>query len=338
MVKKITQKSRTSSKIHSILITGGSGSIGKVLLPKLIDHYKIYALGRKVKNFPKDICLNKNFHFIECDYQNVKHISIHEKIDCVIHLGGQVAGKSISFEDYKKSNLDFTKILLEFAKLKSVKKFIFSSSVSVYGKNKKEKITEDSKLEGISDYAISKILAENILLENKKVPVTIFRIGSVYGENNKSFINKLIHLMKKRIIPFLNYGRNSKNFIYIGDLVEYFLLEIKKDRKSNIIFNIVNPEKVEYPNLIRLIQKNLSGSVYLKIPISKFLLQTVSNFNRIAFFFKLTKTKYVIDLSPLTGSQEISATKAIQEYRYSPKVQIEEGIDRLLNQNIKSSS
>jgi len=329
MLKKITQKSRISSPSRSVLITGGSGSIGRALLPKLIGNYKIYALGRRIESFSKEISGHKNFHFVSCDFLTAQSIPEIGKVDTIIHLGGMVAGKNISSDEYHQGNLHFTKLLLDFGEVKKVKKFVFASSVSVYGKQNCE-IDEESALLGVSDYARSKISAEKILLEGKKIPCTIFRIGSVYGPDNKSFVNKLISLANRRIVPFPNSGRDTKNFIYIDDLLEFILLELQKPRKINTIFNLVNPQKIIYRDLVKAIMNLCEIKFVLKIPVGPILLKIVNLFNLLLYKLNISKTKNFLDFSPLLGSQEISSRKAITEFGYHPQVIIEEGIAKIL--------
>lgn len=63
----------------TILVTGGSGSLGLVLVPELLKNYRVICIGRKISSFPDTIRFHSNFIFYEVDLEDDSDFSIREK-------------------------------------------------------------------------------------------------------------------------------------------------------------------------------------------------------------------------------------------------------------------
>ena len=143
-----------------ILVTGAAGFIGFHLIKKLTKNKKnnIYGIdsingyySKKIKNLRiKLLSKNKKFIFYKLDLQNRKKLDfIFKKYrpEAVVHLAGQ-PGVLYSFKNpksYKLNNINATKVLSDISKKYKIKKFIFGSSSSVYGDQKKFPIKEGFK-------------------------------------------------------------------------------------------------------------------------------------------------------------------------------------------------
>ncbi|MBL0262392.1 MAG: SDR family oxidoreductase [Leptospiraceae bacterium] len=172
----------------NILITGGSGVIGSRFISKMLHRHKLIAVGKNFSNFPEYMRLHKNFKFYEFDLASENRFGIQDRIDCILHLAGVVSGSSNKTEDYMRTNVLGTNKLLIFAKENKVPTFILASTVSVYGNQPGKKLKETDRLLGNTDYAISKIDAERLVLNSGIETYTIFRIASVFGKETKGFI------------------------------------------------------------------------------------------------------------------------------------------------------
>ena len=135
-----------------IAITGASGFIGSVL----IDELKL-----------QDI----NYIAVSSDLLNDNERLKNELVgvDVVVHLAGLAhrLGKAVpSAEEFEKANVKLTQWLVDAANISSVKRFIFISSISVYGLNgSKEPIHVETPLNPTDDYGRSKLAAEKIVLD-----------------------------------------------------------------------------------------------------------------------------------------------------------------------------
>lgn len=175
-----------------VLVTGGAGYIGSVLVRQLLEKgYKVRALDSL--KFGGDalyeVMLNPNFEFIKGDIRNTKDVETALKdIDAVAHLAaivGDPACKKFSDEAHE-TNWNGSVALFEAAEKAGIKKFVFASTCSNYGKmpDPDSFVTETSELRPVSLYAELKVKFEKYILEerkNSKMCATSLRFSTVYG-------------------------------------------------------------------------------------------------------------------------------------------------------------
>lgn len=161
--------------ISKILITGHQGYIGSVLAPQLS------ALGYEVKGF------DTNYFSPFKGEGDIRKISMEDLkgVDCIIHLAGLSNDPMGELDSFQTQEINFiaTTRLAEMAMRAGVKKFIFSSSCSVYGDSDQEFVTEASPVNPLTSYARSKAFSEKSLLRlaGKGFEVVILRNSTVYG-------------------------------------------------------------------------------------------------------------------------------------------------------------
>ncbi len=160
--------------MKKILITGANGYIGSFLKKKLKYKYKIETLGRNIGN---DWIIDLS------NSKKVKYFFSKSKFDCIIHCAANVPGKKIkvfSKESYFINHL-FTKNIIK----NHNKSMIFISSTKVYNKIARVGYPFPIEVNKISDYASSKILSENLII-NKASKYLILRAPSVIGPDVKN--------------------------------------------------------------------------------------------------------------------------------------------------------
>ncbi len=175
-----------------VLITGGAGYIGSVLVRQLLKkNYTVRVLDslKFGGDALYDVMLHPNFEFIKGDVRNEKDIDrALEGIDAIAHLAaivGDPACKKFS-EEANETNWDASVNLFKKAEKAGVKKFVFASTCSNYGKmtNPDAFVTETSELRPVSLYAELKVKFEKFLLEenkDSKICCTSLRFSTVYG-------------------------------------------------------------------------------------------------------------------------------------------------------------
>ena len=147
------------------LVTGGAGFIGSHLVEKLVkvnygvvviddlslgNENNLYKVKDKIVFYKKSIC------------DNLSEIFKKEKFDCVFHVAAlpRVQFSIVQPIITHEVNVNGTLNLLNLCKQGGVKRFIFSSSSSVYGEQKKMPLNEDMKTKPISPYALHKLIGE----------------------------------------------------------------------------------------------------------------------------------------------------------------------------------
>ena len=175
-----------------VLVTGGAGYIGSVLVRQLLNK------GYSVRAFDSlkfggealyDVMLNPNFEFMMGDVRNAADVkSALQGIDAIAHLAaivGDPACKKFS-EEANETNWDGSVALFEAAEKAGIKRFVFASTCSNYGKmpDPDSFVVETSELNPVSLYAELKVKFEKYLLEERKdsrICSTALRFSTVYG-------------------------------------------------------------------------------------------------------------------------------------------------------------
>ena len=175
-----------------VLVTGGAGYIGSVLVRQLLNKGFSVRVLDSLKFGGEalyDVMLNSNFEFIRGDIRNEKDVSAAlEGIDAIAHLAaivGDPACKKFS-DEANETNWSASIKLFEKAEASGVKKFVFASTCSNYGKmpDPNSFVRESSPLNPVSLYAELKVKFEKYLLEERKssnICSTSLRFSTVYG-------------------------------------------------------------------------------------------------------------------------------------------------------------
>lgn len=175
-----------------VLVTGGAGYIGSVLVRQLLSkNFKVRVLDSLKFGGEAlyDVMMNPNFEFIKGDVRNEEDIDkALIGIDAIAHLAaivGDPACKKFS-EEANQTNWNASVNLFEKAEKAGVKRFVFASTCSNYGKmaNANDFVTETSELRPVSLYAELKVKFEKYLLEERrdsKICSTALRFSTVYG-------------------------------------------------------------------------------------------------------------------------------------------------------------
>ncbi len=253
-----------------ILITGGAGFLGAHLANKLSEnkHNKIMILDL-LHNKGAIPYLDPKNKFVKGDITNKKVLNKIEKWkpSIIYHLAAQ-SGSEGAYDNPKKdllTNAYGTYLLGNLAKKIKCKKFIYTSTVAVYGSSYKT-ISEKTKIQPDSIYGVSKYAGELFLrqlLFNSNINTYIFRVFNTYGPGEN-----LNNLKKGMVSIFCSYvWKNNpiivkgslnrfRNFTYIDDCAEILAksLNNKKLKKFEIL-NLTSEKKVKVKDLISQILK-----------------------------------------------------------------------------------
>ncbi len=268
----------------NILITGGAGFIGSHLCEKLIDlNHKIICIDNfnnyynpKIKeNNLKNIIDNKNFTLYRLDILNkekINEIFSSQKINIIIHLAAR-AGVRSSLSNallYEAVNVQGTINLLEACKDYGIKKFIFASSSSVYGDNKKVPFSEDDNVGNpVSPYAATKKSGKLICYTYHylyDISILCFRIFTVYCPRKRPemAIHKFTrHILEEKPIEVYGNGTSSRDYTYIDDIISGIISSLDKINGYEII-NLGNSKPINLLKLINLIEKAISCKAVIK--------------------------------------------------------------------------
>jgi len=196
----------------NILITGTTGFLGKELVNQLSSN-TIFKLNRNIGDY----------HY---DLGNVAPI-FQNSFDVVIHNAGKahsVPKTNEEKEDFFKVNLGGTKNLLKGLETSIPNQFVFVSSVSVYGLDQGERITENNDLLARDPYGVSKIQAEKLVQEwckQHKVVCTILRLPLVVGSNPPGNLGAMIKGIQKGYYFNIDGGKAQKSMVLAEDVARF---------------------------------------------------------------------------------------------------------------------
>jgi UDP-glucuronate 4-epimerase len=259
------------------LITGGAGFIGSHLINALKERSDL--LISCIDNFdpfyPRKIKLLNTEDWE--DYQNIlvfdrdiTSLTAHEldkilpqKVDVIIHLAAR-AGVRPSIADpvgYQKSNVVGTQVLLDFAQQTGVEHFVFASSSSVYGVNENMPWNEEERLQPISPYAMTKLAGEmagHVASHLNKMRFIALRFFTVYGPSQRPdlAIHKFIRAIdNEELIPMYGDGSTSRDYTFVGDIVQGILAAIDYNATQFEIINLGNHYSISLKDLIGTIEE-----------------------------------------------------------------------------------
>ena len=249
--------------MKNILLTGGAGYIGSHVAHLLIDNgFHVTVIDSLITGNKHLIPLKARLEI--CDIANVDKISKiikNTKFDLVMHFAGLIrVDESVREpEKYNEFNYEKAKIFLNTCFKNNLKRIIFSSTASIYGNPKEDKVSEESPLNPLNPYAESKLKLENFIIEkskNEDINYIILRYFNVAGADEKmrsGLISKYsTHLIKiasevatgkrdKLIINGDDYdtidGTAVRDYIHVSDLADIHLISgnhLIKNGQSNI--------------------------------------------------------------------------------------------------------
>jgi len=261
----------------AILVTGTAGFIGFHLTSKLLkqgyeiigldninDYYSVQLKEDRIKFLSE----YSNFKFYKtdlCDLNGLIKIFKDNEIQKVVNLAAQ-AGVRYSITNpfaYQKSNLEGFLNIIETSKNHKVENFLYASSSSVYGNNKKLPFsTEDNVDHPISLYAASKKANELIAHTYSHLfglPTSGFRFFTVYGPYGRP--DMALFIFTKKIlagetIDVYNHGKMKRDFTYIDDICAGLMSSLNNPYPYEI-FNLGNNNSENLMDFIGLIEKNL---------------------------------------------------------------------------------
>lgn len=266
--------SRSYSKI---LVTGGAGFIGSHIVDRLLNEgFEVTVLDNldtgRLENLNHHLD-KEDFHFIQGDIRDFSLVKETMKdMDAVFHEAA-LASVTLSVENpvlANDVNLTGTLNVLKVASDLHVKRLIFASSAALYGDSKFPAKREDMILKPTSPYGVSKLGAEKYVQLFHKVygletvslryfnvygPRQSFDINCAYGGAITIFTNRLL-----KDLPPIIYGdgEQTRDFVYVQDVVEANMLALNTQNAAGDVFNVGTGANVSLNKLANALKERLN--------------------------------------------------------------------------------
>ncbi len=261
-----------------VLITGGAGYIGSVLTPILLAKgYQVTVLDNFMfrQNSLADCCRYDTFEVVRGDCRNRDLMkSLVKSVDIIIPLAALVGAPLCSRDEVgtQTTNFEAIKMLCELASKEQ--RFLVPITNSGYGVGEAGKYcTEESPLNPISLYGVTKVEAEKVILQRENS--ISFRLATVFGMSPRMRVDLLVNdfvyraVTDRTVVVF--EGHFKRNYIHIQDVAKVFLhgidnFESMKGKPYNVGLEDANLSKLE---LCAEIKKYLPNFVYMEAPIGE---------------------------------------------------------------------
>lgn len=264
------------------IVTGGSGFIGTHLINLLLKE------GYQIVNIDRNGRFSEKYDLVFADISNtdnnLKILEAMKDASCVFHLAA-LARVQPSIEkplEFDKTNTYGTLNMLELSKQAGIKKFIFSSSSSLYGDHEVFPTPETQPPNPLSPYALQKSIGEQYCKLYSKIhdlDTVILRYFNVYGEGAPtegaycSVIGKFFQQMLAwENLTIYGDGKQRRDFIHVQDVVRANLLAFNSEKEwSGEAFNIGSGENCsvqEIADVFGLPQDYLPPTIEPKISLA----------------------------------------------------------------------
>lgn len=229
----------------SVLVTGATGFIGRELVRKLVEN------GQAVRALSRSGLAASQVEGIAAEITDIAALrAAMEGVNVVYHLAG-VGSPSSPFSDLDEIyqvNVVGTLNVMDAARLAGVRRVVVASSAAVYGATDSPAISEDSALAPVNPYGLTKVAQEQTCEMYSRVhgiQTVALRLFNVYGpgedliENNRKLIPGVLRkLLVGEPIQIYGNGCQTRDFIYIDDVVRAFIASAYFDLRDYDVINV----------------------------------------------------------------------------------------------------
>jgi UDP-glucose 4-epimerase len=200
-----------SREPSSVLVTGASGFVGGHVVAALAPSAKpLYR-----RDIPE---------------WSVEHLRpIVRGCDTVVHAASVVHRPSTPADEYTRFNVDGTRALVEAARAEGVRRFVFTSSIKVYGESPRSPIDERTPIEAEAHYAKTKAEAERIVLAAEDLTPIVLRLCPVYGRGDKGNVRTMIRAIAKRRFFVPGDGAAQKSIVHVSSVTDVVRAALASD-------------------------------------------------------------------------------------------------------------
>jgi nucleoside-diphosphate-sugar epimerase len=311
----------------NVCVIGGSGFIGSHLINSLATHHTVTNIDKQLPVHP-----NGNVTHLVADVRDYESLkaAVPDNTDYVVLLAAEHRDDVSPISLYYDVNVDGAHNVLKVMAEKHLEHIIFTSSVSVYGLNKKDP-DELSGVDPFNHYGKSKLEAEKVLrrwFDNDRngKSLIIVRPTVTFGPGNKGNVYNLLKQIASGKFVMVGRGRNKKSMAYVENVAGFISHCIDKQFKGYHLFNYIDKPDLATKELVHHAEAALGKKIIpIKIPYvigyaGGLFLDLVS---------KITGKKFSISavrVKKFCATTQFSSV-TIQTTNYTPKKSLAEGLE-----------
>lgn len=322
----------------TVLVTGGSGFIGKRLVDALLARdVEVMVLTRRAESLSR-LWPNGRVRAVEGDLEQSSHLSkICQGVDAVYHLASYAHASHVPEEQaanaFRRVIIDGTRAILESALAAGVKSFVFVSSVKAMGEGGASCLDETSQVAPQSAYGRAKLSAEQAILaagQRNGMHVAIIRLPMVYGRDNKGNLPRMIESVGRGHFPPLPEVHNKRSMVHVQDVVQALLLAAESPSANGRVYIVTDGQTYSTRQIYDWICQSLGKPTpRWAVPIvvlkaAAVVGDVIGRLRGRPFFFNRDV------LEKLIGSAWYSSEKITRELGYRPRFNLESTIPEIV--------
>lgn len=319
-----------------VLVTGGTGFVGRHLIRALIEKgASVRMLVRKSSN--TDEFRNCAVELVRGDVTNRDSLNgIAKATDIVFHLAAMGHVSAVTEAAYKTFfdiNVRGTQNIVEECCRHKVKKFIHFSSTAAMGLINQPVVDETVLCQPTTPYQRSKFESEKIIEYKFKelgFPGLVLRPCMIYGPGGTGEFLKFCRLIKKGFFPKIGRGKNLTPMVHVNDVVSASILAAGKGKPGET-YLIMSNRSFEMDEIRSLIAKHLGVHkpyIYVPFPVAAigaYILETVAK------LFNFTPVVMSKNIKSTVTDRTFSIVKATKELGYIPETDLDRGIEETID-------
>jgi nucleoside-diphosphate-sugar epimerase len=310
----------------NVCVIGGSGFIGSHLINSIATHHNVTNVDKQLPTYKVDNV--KNIVADVREYDALK-TAIPDNTEYIILLAAEHRDDVSPTSLYYDVNVEGTHNVLKVMAEKNIEHIIFTSSVSVYGLNKKDP-DELSGTDPFNHYGKSKLEAEKVLrrwFDNDRngKSLIIIRPTVTFGPGNRGNVYNLLKQIATGSFIMVGRGRNKKSMAYVENVAGFISFCLDKKYKGYHLFNYIDKPDLTTKELVKIAEKALEKKLPpFRIPyvigyLGGLTLDIISKFTKKKFSISAVRVKKFC-----ATTQFSSAT--IQTTNYNPPKTLAEGL------------
>ena len=318
-------------------MTGATGLVGSHLVERLIERGdEVHAL---IRNHAKAKPLAQmGAILVEGDLTDADSLlNAMDNFDVVYHCAAQVALPHQGDRQHIIStNVKGTEDMLNACIQKGVKRFVFVSSVAVYGGSRESGITEDHPYDIHGLYSESKVRAEEAVLNIVKdhdIEWVMLRPCVIYGPRDFNFLPQFIDSFSGTFFPLINGGKAIMDLVYVTDVAEALILAGTSSEAQGEIYNVTDGGKHSVKHIVETM-----GTV-MDRPFRAFyvpawlalIFATISH--SISKLLHPNKDQLISPdgVRTISKNHHFNSAKIVKELGFEPKVDLKHGLKMTLD-------
>jgi nucleoside-diphosphate-sugar epimerase len=253
---------------RNIFITGGTGFLGRALVPQLLDAgHDVSVLTRDPRRLPADFARRVRVVSGSLDDPN-GYAAALAQAQVVVH-----AAKSDDPDPHERARRDVTATTSLLAKSieHRVRRFIYISSISVYGVPADGDVDETAPRATSDDpYTQSKIRAEQIVLaQEQSLDVVILQPANIYGPGPCWWSGWLLDMMRRGRIILVNNGEGMANMVHVSDVAQAVRLAVTSDPAAGETFLVTDGQPITWRRYFEALEALVGKPAMLPLSASE---------------------------------------------------------------------